>query len=66
MIIERFFKIPQQSFFLFGPRGTGKTTLLRQNFPDALWVDLLEPDTFRTFLAYPERLEEAVSRLASL
>ncbi len=25
------------SFFLFGPRGTGKTTWLKQRLPDALW-----------------------------
>ncbi len=33
---------PQYSFFLFGPRGTGKTTWLRQQFPDALWFNLLK------------------------
>lgn len=33
---SRFFEPPAGSFFLFGPRGTGKTTLLRQAFPDAL------------------------------
>ena len=42
--IPRCFKVPKQSFFLFGPRGTGKSTLLRALWKDALWVDLLEPD----------------------
>lgn len=32
---------PDRSFFLFGPRGTGKTTWLRQAFPDAVWFDLI-------------------------
>lgn len=58
--IPRFFKAPQQSFFLFGPRGTGKSTWLRNNYPDALWVDLLEPETFRSLSARPERLRELV------
>ncbi|MFZ4394964.1 MAG: ATP-binding protein [Kiritimatiellia bacterium] len=30
------------SFFLFGPRGTGKSTWLRQQFPNARWYDLLD------------------------
>ncbi|MCL5674488.1 MAG: AAA family ATPase [Candidatus Omnitrophica bacterium] len=59
-IIPRIFNLPAQSFFLFGPRGTGKTTLLRQKYPDALWIDLLEPDIFRSYSAYPERLKEIV------
>jgi hypothetical protein len=33
--------LPGRSFFLFGPRGTGKTTWLRQVLPDAHWVNLL-------------------------
>lgn len=32
---------PDRSFFLFGPRGTGKTTWLRQTFPAAVWFDLV-------------------------
>jgi replication-associated recombination protein RarA len=31
-----------KSFFLFGPRGTGKTTWVKTNFPNALYLDLLE------------------------
>ena len=46
------------SFFLFGPRGTGKSTWLEQRFSDALWINLLEPDVHRTFVARPERLAE--------
>lgn len=58
--IPRFFKAPGQSFFLFGPRGTGKSTFLRHHYPDALWVDLLKPDIFRTYAARPERIIELV------
>jgi len=58
--IPRFFKSPNQSFFLFGPRGTGKSTYLKKHFQDALWIDLLKPDEFRRFSAKPERLIELV------
>jgi len=58
--IRRFFKAPQDSFFLFGPRGTGKSTLLKTNFPDAPIVDLLDPDSFRTYVSRPEQLRALV------
>ena len=45
-----------KSFFLFGPRGTGKTTWLRHNFKDALYIDLLRIDIYTNLLAYPENL----------
>jgi predicted AAA+ superfamily ATPase len=48
------------SFFLFGPRGTGKTTLIRRNVPDALYIDLLDSGTYTSFLAAPERLEKRI------
>ncbi|PKL72236.1 ATPase [Candidatus Kuenenbacteria bacterium HGW-Kuenenbacteria-1] len=59
-LIPRLFKMPKQSFFLFGPRGTGKSTLLKQIYPNALWIDLLEPDIFRSYSSRPERLKEIV------
>ena len=59
-LIPRIFTSPKHNFFLFGPRGTGKTTWLRQNYPDAIWIDLLEPDVFRSYSARPERLREIV------
>ena len=59
-MIPRLFTPPKQSFFLFGPRGTGKSTWLKQNMPDAVWVDLLESDEFRSYSAKPERLKELV------
>jgi len=58
--VRRFFDPPKASFFLFGPRGTGKSTLMRELFSEALWIDLLEPDVYRTFAARPERLRERV------
>lgn len=58
--ITRFLELPVGSFFLFGPRGTGKTTWLRQQLPQALFVNLLRPDTYRELAARPERLRELV------
>lgn len=58
--VRRFFKAPPDSFFLFGPRGTGKSTLLRAKFSDALFVDLLEPDSYRTYVSRPEQLRALV------
>lgn len=47
-----------ESFFLWGPRQTGKSTLLRETYPDALWIDLLRSETYRRYLQNPERLRE--------
>jgi predicted AAA+ superfamily ATPase len=46
----------KETFFLWGPRQTGKTTLLRATYPQALWIDLLKADEYRTYLQNPERL----------
>ena len=59
-ILRRFFPLPEQSFFLFGPRGTGKTTWLRHLFPDALMIDLLQPAVYRSLDSRPERLKELI------
>jgi predicted AAA+ superfamily ATPase len=40
---DRFLKKTKESFFLFGPRGTGKSTWAQKAFKDALAVNLLEP-----------------------
>ncbi len=61
MVIKRLFPNPEDSFFLFGPRGTGKSTLMKERYPDALWVDLLRPEVLRSYIARPERLYEAVN-----
>ncbi|MBM3285526.1 MAG: ATP-binding protein [Candidatus Aminicenantes bacterium] len=62
-IINRFLTKTETSFFLFGPRGTGKSTWVSFVFPDALVINLLEPDTFRRFAARPETLLELVRAL---
>jgi len=52
-------------FFLLGPRGTGKTVWIRQVFPDALRIDLLDPETYRLLAARPERLRELIGANSS-
>ena len=49
-----------KSFFLFGPRGTGKTTWVKAAFPKAVYVDLLEAELFNNLLANPQRLENLI------
>jgi predicted AAA+ superfamily ATPase len=53
--------IKHKSIFLFGPRQTGKSTLVHQTFPDAAFYDLLEADTFRELSARPEYLRQTLS-----
>jgi len=57
----RYFTPPADHFFLFGPRGTGKTWLTQRSFPQALRVDLLDPETLRSLSARPERLRELIA-----
>ncbi|MBN8536393.1 MAG: ATP-binding protein [Deltaproteobacteria bacterium] len=57
----RFFNyMKSQSFFLLGPRGTGKSTWLRAQFPEALYIDLLSEGLFQEFLRHPESLRERI------
>ncbi|MBI4715492.1 MAG: ATP-binding protein [Nitrospirae bacterium] len=58
--VGRIFRSENQSFFLLGPRGTGKSTLIKDTYPNALYIDLLLPDVFRNYAARPERLRESV------
>ena len=61
VFIRRFFQVPDQSCFVFGPRGTGKSTWLRDRLPDSLYLDLLEPALHRSLSARPERLRELLA-----
>lgn len=60
-LINRFFSPPQQSYFLFGPRGTGKSTLIRQLYPEALWIDFLLPDLERKYRTHPEHILDVLT-----
>lgn len=58
---SRIIKLPAaKSFFLFGPRATGKTTWLQQEFPSALYIDLLESELYSLLLASPSRLAHMI------
>ncbi len=52
-MVKRILQPSKQSFFLLGPRGTGKTTWLRKLFPTAYFVNLLSEETYQRFLANP-------------
>lgn len=58
--IPRFLVPPKGSFFLLGPRGTGKSLWAQRTFPDALRIDLLDAPSLRRYSAAPERLREVV------
>jgi predicted AAA+ superfamily ATPase len=59
-------KLPKgQSAFLWGPRKTGKTTFLRQTFPDSLSYDLLQTDHFLEFVKRPFLLREQLLAASS-
>ncbi len=49
-----------RSLFLFGARQTGKSTLLRRRFPDAIFFDLLEADTFRELSTRNEYIRQTL------
>jgi uncharacterized protein len=53
------------SFFLFGARGTGKTTLIRELFADqdAFWIDLLEPEDEELYQLHPGVLAQNLEAL---
>jgi len=50
--------LQKKSFFLFGPRSTGKTTLIHQQFPNAIFYDLLDADIYTELLRRPKLIEE--------
>lgn len=59
----RLIKPPKdKSFFLFGPRGTGKTTWVKSAFPNAVYLDLLEAEVFNDLLANSQRLENFIPK----
>ena len=55
--IKRLLRVPNRSFFLFGPRGTGKSTWLREVFGRALYLDLLDASLFLELSRDPHALE---------
>jgi hypothetical protein len=57
----RTLNIPEnKSFFLFGARGTGKTTWLKRQLSDSVYIDLLDAEIFTELLARPTRLSNFI------
>lgn len=52
-----------RSLFLFGPRQTGKTTLLRTTFPGAPYFDLLQGEVYYTLSSRPGAFREQLLAL---
>lgn len=61
--IKRYLIPPKQSFFLLGPRGTGKTTWIHEHFKEAIWIDLLLPEEVQFYGAKPGRLLEVLNSM---
>jgi predicted AAA+ superfamily ATPase len=65
-MLKRSLQLPSpgtETFFLWGPRQTGKTTLLQSTYPDAVYIDLLKAEEYRRYLNNPEYLrQELLSR----
>ncbi len=61
-MFQRRLDIGNHSFFLFGARGTGKTTLLSHFFSKekTLWIDLLDPEVEEMYIKNPKRLEAEI------
>lgn len=66
-IYKRILICPKANFFLFGVRGSGKTSLLKQKFPKALYIDLLNESIYQSYLAnvklFYQRVEAFKGRL---
>jgi len=58
-MIPRIYKpLISKSFFLFGPRATGKSTWVKEKYPKAIVIDLLESETYLRLSAQPSRIRE--------
>ncbi len=62
-MLKRILKTPEQSFFLMGPRGSGKSTWLRASFPDAHVIDLLSEAIYQRLLATPASFADELRAL---
>src|SRR3989338_7125064 len=61
VMINRKLKLPIKpggSFFLWGPRQSGKSMLLKASYPNAIWYDLLKTDVYVQLLEKPSILRE--------
>jgi len=60
---QRITRLPKRSFFLFGPRGIGKSTWARENLRQARRFDLLDEALYQDLLADPSLLSGQLATL---
>lgn len=63
MEMKRFFKVPERSFILLGPRGTGKSTLIKQQLKFDLEINLLKSSSYIQLAANPSLLSQWTAKL---
>ncbi|RLB55802.1 MAG: ATP-binding protein, partial [Deltaproteobacteria bacterium] len=61
--LARILSPPEGSFFLFGPRGSGKSTWIAEKFPHAFYIDLLDEARYQGYLAQPGLLAQELRAL---
>lgn len=68
MVHRLFNPLKSRSFFIFGSRGVGKSTWLKQHYSskDAFFINLLDPEVFESFLLQPKRLREVINLESNL
>ena len=54
-----------EAMFLFGGRQVGKSTLLKERFPKAVYIDLLNSELRNRFQQHPEEFRESLLRYPS-
>ena len=60
---QRLLNIPEnsrQSYFIFGPRGTGKSSWLKSKFDEHVYIDLLDADNFIKLQGDPKALSHYI------
>ncbi|MCP4667106.1 MAG: ATP-binding protein [Deltaproteobacteria bacterium] len=63
-MLKRILEVPEKSFFLLGPRGSGKSMWLRSMFPDAHVIDLLSEETYQRLLSNPGQFADELRSLS--
>lgn len=62
-MVTRILKKPlehRKSFFLLGPRATGKTFWIKQKLPNAVYIDLLDMEMYTRLLSHPNALKDFI------
>jgi len=63
-MVERLLRPPERSFFLLGPRGSGKSTWLKAVFPDAHVINLLSEETYQRLMVNPGSFADELRAVA--